>query len=720
MPTRINFTLLSLLNASLVALVTLTVADANANANADEQFLQPNLSKTAIFDGETLNGWQAVPADCASDWQVKNGMIVGTGTQKRLSYLTWNNQKLTDFDLSLSYRLHGKGNTGIEIRSQADPSGKRPLIGYHADLGHPGIGKHILGAWDFHFTGRKEHRCDRGTNLVINLSDEATRTNLVSPIEQNGILHDQWNQVRIVARKNHFKFFINGQLSSEFTDNYTNGQFSQGGIGLQVHDPGMKVEFKDIYLTEVSTPAPDQSPNVLLIAIDDLNDWVGCLGGHPQASSPNIDRLAKRGTLFTNAHCQAPICNPSRTSIMYGLRPSTSGVYMNAPKPWTVAGLKENVTLSRHFAANGYKTYTTGKIYHTSGLPDGDFDVVGPRPGQRLKIDRRLVTPKKEGANGLWDFGAQSYDEKLFQDHQTASWAIDQIRAHETTRHTSANPQTAKPFFMAIGFYRPHVPFYSPKRIFDQIPLDEIELPLVNPNDRNDLPAIASELMVAPAAPDHAWFVKSSNWRRAVQSYLSCIRFTDEQVGRLLDTIYQSPLADNTIVILYSDHGFFLGEKERWAKQSLWERATRVPFIIVQPGGKQGQVCSQPAELLSIYPTLIDLCGLSPRDELEGNSLIPLLNDPKATWDHPALTTHGKDNHSVRTDAHRYIRYRDGSEELYDLRSDPNEWTNIANQPEMETLKSKLKKQIPVKNADPAIGPQRQKKNRAKQKSGLQ
>jgi arylsulfatase A-like enzyme len=267
---------------------------------------------------------------------------------------------------------------------------------------------------------------------------------------------------------------------------------------------------------------------------------------------------------------------------------------------------------------------------------------------------------------------------------------------------------------MAIGFYRPHVPFYSPRRIFDQIPLKEIELPLVNPNDRDDLPAIASELMVAQAAPDHAWFVQSSNWRRAVQSYLSCIRFTDEQVGRLLDTIYQGPLADNTIVILYSDHGFFLGEKERWAKQSLWERATRVPFIIAQPGGKQGQVCSQPAELLSIYPTLIELCGLSPREELEGNSLAPLLRDPKASWHHPALTTHGKDNHSVRTGSHRYIRYRDGSEELYDLRNDPNEWNNIANQQGMETLKSKLKKQIPVKNAEPAIGPQRQKKNRSK------
>jgi choline-sulfatase len=700
---------------SSITIVFFVVAATDASDQSASPTSAPNPASKAIFDGESLKGWHAVPPECASDWKAEGGMIVGTGTKKRLSYLAWENQNLSDFDLSLSYRLHGKGNTGIEIRSQPDPSGRRPLVGYHADLGHPGIGKHILGAWDFHFADRKEHGCDRGTGLVINLDDQAIRSKLDSPVQQNQILFDQWNQVRIVARKNHFQFYINGQLSSEFTDNNAHGQLDRGGIGLQVHDPGMRVEFKDICLTEFPTPKLQKSPNVLLIAIDDLNDWVGCLGGHPQARSPNIDRLAKRGTLFTNAHCQAPICNPSRTSIMYGLRPSTSGVYMNAPKPWTVAALKENVTLPRHFAAHGYKTYTTGKIYHGSALPDGDFDVVGPRPGQRLKIDQRLIRPTKEGANGLWDFGAQPYDEKLFQDHLTASWAIEQLRAHETSRKSNDETQSADPFFMAIGFYRPHVPFYSPQRIFDQIPLNDIELPAVKPGDRNDLPAIASELMVAPAAPDHAWFVQSSNWRRAVQSYLSCIRFTDEQVGRLLDTVYQSSLADNTIVILYSDHGFFLGEKERWAKQSLWERATRVPFIIVQPGGKTGQVCSQPAELLSIYPTLIELCGLTPRTELEGNSLAPLLKNPKATWHHPALTTHGKDNHSVRTDTHRYIRYRDGSEELYDLQNDPNEWNNIAKQRGMETLTSQLQKQMPVKNAEPAIGPQRQKKNRSKQ-----
>jgi arylsulfatase A-like enzyme len=255
---------------------------------------------------------------------------------------------------------------------------------------------------------------------------------------------------------------------------------------------------------------------------------------------------------------------------------------------------------------------------------------------------------------------------------------------------------------MAIGFYRPHVPFYSPTRIFDQIPIARISLPLVKENDRDDLPPIASELMVAPVAPDHAWFVESGKWREAVQSYLACIRFTDEQVGRLLEALDSSPFADNTIVVLYSDHGFFLGEKERWAKQALWERATRVPLIIVDPGLPGGAKCAQPTELLSIYPTLIDLCGLPEKQDLEGRNLRPLLNDPKANWPHVALTTHGKDNHSVRTETHRYIRYRDGSEELYDLRTDPNEWTNIADDASNKQLKSELAKSIPATNADPA------------------
>ncbi len=451
-------------------------------------------------------------------------------------------------------------------------------------------------------------------------------------------------------------------------------------------------------------------PNVLLIAIDDLNDWVGCLGGHPDARSPNMDRLAERGMLFANAHCQAPICNPSRTSIMYGLRPSTSGVYMNAPRPWSVAALDDQITMPRYFAANGYRTFTTGKIYHGSGLPPGDFDVVGPRPGQRLKeLDARLVPATKGGAKGLWDFGPQSYDEDLFQDRVDADWAIDVIRSHGTT--DSPQPDQ-KPFFLAVGFYRPHVPFYSPARIFKQIPIDEIDLPPIKENDRDDLPEIASELMVAPVAPPHQWFVEQGKWKEAVQSYLACIRWTDEQVGRLLDALDKSGHSKNTIVVLYSDHGFFLGEKGRWAKQSLWERATHVPFMIDAPGMKSGAICEHPTELLSIYPTLIELCGLPKRNDIDGVSLKTLLKNPDADWPHMAVTTHGKNNHTIRSHTHRYIQYRDGSEELYDLRTDPNEWTNIASDPGQAKIKTELSRFIPDTNADAARGNRLGKKNK--------
>jgi arylsulfatase A-like enzyme len=454
-------------------------------------------------------------------------------------------------------------------------------------------------------------------------------------------------------------------------------------------------------LVSLSLAVADQPtrPNVLLIAIDDMNDWVGCLGGHPDAHSPNIDRLGKRGTLFTNAHCQAPICNPSRTSIMYGLRPSSTGVYMNSPKPWTVAALKRRVTMPRHFAAHGYRTYTTGKIYHGSGLPPGDFDVVGPRPGQRIKLDQRLIAPQDDGAKGLWDFGGQAYDEKLFQDYADASWAIDVIG---NASPDDKPPHDEPPFFLAVGFYRPHVPFYAPTRVMKEIPLDSVDLPLVRDDDRDDIPTIAWELTRAPAAPDHQWFVDSGNWRKAVQAYLACIRWTDEQVGRLIAALDASPHANNTIVVLYSDHGFFLGEKQRWAKQSLWERATRVPFIIAAPGMSAGTSCGRPAELLSIYPTLIDLCGLTPRDDLDGVSLRPLLEDPNAPWDQRAVTTHGKHNHAVRDEKYRYIRYANGSEELYDLENDPHEWTNLAGDQSYRELKSKLAKSFPATNADPS------------------
>jgi len=443
-----------------------------------------------------------------------------------------------------------------------------------------------------------------------------------------------------------------------------------------------------------STSSGQQRPNILLIAVDDLNDWVSCLGGHPQGNTPHMDQLAQQGTLFSNAHCQAPICNPSRTSVMYGMRPHRTGVYMNAPLPWTVPAFDEYVSLPRHFAAHGYLTLTTGKLYHGSRLPEGDFDIIGPRPGQRLQQDARLIPPSPEGAKGLWDFGAQQYELSQFQDHQDATWAIGKL---------SEQPADAeKPFLLSIGFYRPHVPFYAPPHSFAPFPLQDIQLPAFQSDDRNDIPNIAWDVAVSPAAPAHQWFVDSNHWKRAVQAYLACIHWTDEQVGRVLQALKSSPHADNTIVVLYSDHGFFLGEKQRWAKQSLWERATRVPLVIKAPGIPPQQACSRPTELLSIYPTLCDLCGIPVPDQLQGVSLTPLLRNTAADWDRVALTTHGAGNHAVRDDRYRLIHYRDGSEELYDLQDDPHEWTNQAGNPQFSAIRNRLADHLPPESVPPA------------------
>ena len=338
--------------------------------------------------------------------------------------------------------------------------------------------------------------------------------------------------------------------------------------------------------------AEESKPNVLMIAIDDLNDWVSCLGGHPQANTPNIDRLAERGVLFTNAHCQAPICNPSRTSLMLGLRPSSTGVYLNNAWFRNSPRNQNRVTLGEHFGLNGYKTLSAGKIFHTSRKDSKSFQIVGPKPGQRLKKDDTLVEAVKTRSR-LWDYGAQLYREEDFGDAVVASWGCDRLsETHE------------KPFFMAVGFYRPHVPLYAPKRFFQTRPLRSVLLPEVLLGDRKDLPQGAIELTANSTPPPHSWFVEQNEWRPAVRAYLASVSFADFQVGRLLDALDASPHAENTIVVMFSDHGFHLGEKERWAKQSLWERSTRVPFIISVPDGVKGGRSAQPCGAVESLPDL--------------------------------------------------------------------------------------------------------------------
>ena len=425
-----------------------------------------------------------------------------------------------------------------------------------------------------------------------------------------------------------------------------------------------------------------KKPNVLLISIDDLNDWVGCMGGHPQAKTPNIDRVAKMGTLFNNAHCQSPVCNPSRASMMTGRYPHTSGVYFLSPDLKEAPVLKNLKTMPEVFADHGYKTMAAGKIYHRGDkrffqeyLPTGGF---GPRPPKKIS---------QPHGHPLWDWGIFPDDDNVMPDMKCAKWAVDQL----SQKHD-------KPFFMGVGFYRPHVPMFATKKWFDMHPKDKIKLPAVPSDDLKDLSQYAIDLTnLEHVSPTHEWVTGAGQWEHAVQSYLASVTFADHCLGLVLDALEKSKYADNTIIALFSDHGFHLGEKERWAKRSLWEDGTRVPVVVVAPGHKASQKTNRPAELLDIFPTLLELAGL-PKDETqEGQSLVPLMKNPKREWKHPAITSFGLGNYSIRSTNYRFIQYFDGSRELYDLRDDPHEWKNLIENPKMPQVIQEHASFIPQK-----------------------
>jgi choline-sulfatase len=435
-------------------------------------------------------------------------------------------------------------------------------------------------------------------------------------------------------------------------------------------------------------------PNYLFIAIDDLNDWVGCLGGHPQVKTPNIDRLAARGTLFMNAHTQATLCNPSRASLLTGLRPSTTGVYALQPKLRNVAALKEAVTLPQALAMNGYRTLGAGKIFHDNLSPAErarEFQVWGEvEYYKKMPPQKFVATPD---AIRLMDWGPFPATDAEHDDARLTDWAIEQL---------TAKPQ--QPFFMAIGLRLPHVPLYAPQKWFDLYPDDKLVMPPVKVDDRSDTPEFAWYLHWKLPEPRLSWLRANNQWRPMVRAYLATISFMDAQVGRLLDALESSELAGNTIVVLWSDHGWHLGEKGISGKNTLWERSTRVPLIFAGPGVVAGARCRRPVELLDLYPTLLELSGLPTPAALEGHSLAPLLRNANAKRDWPAITTHNQDNHAVRSEGWRYIRYADGSEELYDHRRDPNEWYNLARDPRYSKVIAEHRRWLPKVNAPPAPG----------------
>lgn len=425
----------------------------------------------------------------------------------------------------------------------------------------------------------------------------------------------------------------------------------------------------------------NDQPNVLFIAIDDLNHWVTHLGRNPQARTPNIDRLARMGVTFEHAYCAVPACEPSRCALMSGKRPWTSGCYKNGDQ-WK-RYQKPGEGLAAQFLNAGYHVAGAGKIYHSMQFH--------PEEWTQYMSNQGLSSngPNVKKMDGFHDPSDHDLKDDDLLDFHSVDYCIEQM-----------NTPRDEPFFVACGLYKPHLPFVAPKKYYESFPLDSIQLPPFIENDLDDLPPAA--IKMAKPQSDHSKFLKSGRWKSAIQSYLATCAYTDMNVGRLLDALEASPHKDNTIIVLWGDHGWSFGEKQHWRKFALWEEPTRMPFIWVAPGVTEaGTRCSRPVDLMSVYPTLCDLTGLPKPSHVEGASIQPLLRSPDAEWKTPAITTHGFKNHAIRTEKWRYIHYADGSEELYDETKDPYEWENLASDEKLEDVKAKLKKWLPKKNKKP-------------------
>jgi choline-sulfatase len=462
--------------------------------------------------------------------------------------------------------------------------------------------------------------------------------------------------------------------------------------------------YSGLHAAKVKTPSAYGKPNVLFVIADDLKDYPGWMGGHPQAQTPNMDRLAKMGMRFTNAHCNFALCNPSRTSLLTGLLPSSSGIFGNEQDWRRSVQVAGKPTLPEHFKTLGFTTAGAGKIFHANhGGPEGRlagwhggrrgyeqdaaWETRFPEPGIQIPD---LPVPTGQNYNGLniwhWDWGQLNLPDELTDDGAVVTWASDFLKK-----------KSRKPFFLSVGLYRPHSPWYVPQKYFDLFPLESIQLPEVKEDDLDDVPTFAKGH--DKPGGHHERILQTDKWKEAVRAYLANIAFCDAMLGRLLDALASGPNAKNTIVVFTSDHGWYLGEKNLWHKGRLWEEATRVPLTVYAPGiTQEDSVSDQPVSLIDLYPTFCDLVKIAKPAHLDGHSLLPLLRDPSAKSRGPAITTMGggdRASYAARSDRWRYILYADGSEELYDHENDPNEWSNLAADPSHQQLKQELATHFP-------------------------
>lgn len=430
--------------------------------------------------------------------------------------------------------------------------------------------------------------------------------------------------------------------------------------------------------------------NFLFIAVDDLNDWTGFAGGHPQTQTPYMDSLAAESMVFEKAYCAAAVCNPSRAALMTGVRPSSSGVYGNQNYFRDSEVLKNMETIPEYLAKYGYKTMARGKIFHNPNGPWANAEVWG----EYEKTNGYFGRAKKESgkmANGIpigevdanLEWGPTDAKFEETSDYLNAAWAADQLKKEQEA-----------PFFLACGITRPHLKWEVPKEFFDKFPEEEMIVPEILESDLEDVPS-ASRVKTK----NYYGVKKYNKEQAAVQAYLANINYADACIGVVLDALAKSPYADNTVVILWGDHGWHLGEKLHYKKATLWEEATRVPLIIKVPGvTAAGSTCSRTVNLMDLYPTIVSLADLPDKETNEGNDIMPLLENPQSEWSFPSLTTQGENRHSVRDERYRYIRYEDGSEELYDHSTDSLEWVNLAGQAEYAAIKMRLAKSLPTTN----------------------
>jgi arylsulfatase A-like enzyme len=440
-----------------------------------------------------------------------------------------------------------------------------------------------------------------------------------------------------------------------------------------------------------------EKPNVLFIIADDLNDWIGPYGGHPQVKTPNLDRLAANNAMvMLNSQCAAMVCGPSRAALLTGLRPSTSGVYTNGQNLKNSELAASVPTISQYFSQNGYFTLSTGKIFHKHGKDEGQwaFDLWEKERGG-FPIDKSklpLSNLPKTGSHGTsMDWGPTTVGKEETQDWLIAQWAVNKFQE-----------EFDKPFLMMVGITRPHLPFYVPQEYFDMYDLESIIVPEFRLDDLDDILTPDGKKKFE-ATGDFLTIQEHDKFKEVTRAYLACVSYVDDCVGQILDGLENSQYKDNTIIVFIGDHGWFLGEKLRFRKNHLWEESCRAPMIIKVPGLTKTAESIRPVSYMDLYPTLAELCGIPAPSHTDGRSIVPVLKDHNTPW-YPALSTFRYKSHSIRSEQYRYNVYEDNTEELYDHYSDPMEHTNLISDPKYASVVKELRTWLPESDAAPSPG----------------